>query len=299
MRTYLAPFSVRLLACLVTFGLLLGSHAAHAQEKSPEDALRDAINSYEYGDLAKAIKQLRRLLFPRPGRLRKRSQRAEASRYLSFSYFFDRKRFDEKSPRRAAYLKQARRFLEEYILFNPFLKGLDPAYYPPDLVRFYARLRQKVLQERPFILRRTPEKKVASQVVVLRMTRTVQKGHIFLNLVPFGVPQFVNGHTTKGWIFFGGMVLGLAMNIGGYFVVDAMVIKTGEGAGKFRSIADANTATAFIAVQFVGLGLLAASWLAGSIDGIIFYKKQRESVLPDLPKVDPSLFRVGFRKHYQ
>lgn len=297
MRAYLS--SSCWLACLVALFLVVGPHPTSAQEKSPEDALRDAINSYEYGDLAKAIKQLRKLLFPRPGRLRTRSQRAEASRYLAFSYFFDRKRFDGKSPRRAVYLKQARRFLEEYILFNPFLKGLDPAYYPPDLVRFYARTRQKVLLERPFLLRRAPEKKVNSQVVVLRVTRTVQKGHIFLNLVPFGIPQFVNGQTNKGWIFLGGMALGLAMNIAGYLAVDAMIIKTGDGAGKFRTVGEANTATVLHVVQFTGLGLLVAGWIAGSIDGLVFYKKQRVSILPDLPKVDPTLFRAGFRKHYQ
>lgn len=288
-----------LLGCFLVW--LLGvsvKSPVYAQDRSPEDELKDAINSYEYGDLAKAIKQLRALLFPRPGKLRTRAQRAQASRYLGFAYFSDRKRFPTTDPRRKAYLTQARRFLEEYILFNPFLQSLDPAYYPPDLVRFYTQLRQDVLRERPFLLRRTPEKNIQNQVLVLRVTRQIKQANPFLIPLPFGVPQFENGHLLKASLIAGGSVVALAMNVASFLVVDAMVIKSGPGAGQFRSSADANAAFAWQIVQFSAIGIFGALWVYGIVDGAVFYQSQRVSVLPELPKVDPSLFRASFRQPF-
>ncbi len=293
----IAAFWLLGLAVAWLFGYPVTS-TAYAQDRSPEDELKDAINSYEYGDLAKAIKQLRALLFPRPGKLRTRAQRAQANRYLGFAYFSDRKRFPPKDARRKTYLKQARRFLEEYILFNPFLQSLDPAYYPPDLVRFYAQLRQEVLRDRPFLLRRTPEKSVQNQVLVLRVTRNLKTGNPFLIPIPFGAPQFSNGHLLKASLIAGGSVVALTMNVASFLVVDAMVIKSGPGAGQFRSSADANAAFAWQIVQFSALGIFGALWVYGIVDGAVYYQSERVTVLPDLPKVDPSLFRAGFRQDF-
>ncbi|MEM1010351.1 MAG: hypothetical protein AAGJ35_15265, partial [Myxococcota bacterium] len=78
---------------------------------SVEETLAQAKNTYRYGDYAKVILLLRPLLFPRPGKLRTRLQRAEAYRFLAFSYFQDRFRL-RLAVRKRLYLKKARQHLQ-------------------------------------------------------------------------------------------------------------------------------------------------------------------------------------------
>ena len=276
------------------FFLLSFSSLSLAQMLTPEEELQQAVNTYEYNtDYAKAIQLFRKLLYPKPGLLRSREQRGRAYKYLAFSYFQERKRFkDHEAAQRRQYLRLAREHLEEYLRINPTQKSLDPAYNPPDLVTFFARVRSDLIKKLPGLSASEPTPQIQTQILTLTLKERVQYGNPFLIPLPFGAPQFANGHLLKASLLAGGSLIAISLNITGYLVVNSLVIKSGAGAGRFAP-ADLQAATAWQIVQFSSIGLFAGLWIYGIIDGSLYYQSRRTTLLPELPKLDPGQFRIA------
>jgi hypothetical protein len=86
-----------------------------------------------------------------------------------------------------------------------------------------------------------------------------------LAFAPFGISQFLNGHSTKGALILTGQVAFLGMNIGAYWWKQG-VVAAPAGAEGSSAVAEYNGAQAF---QFAAIGLFAAVYIYSIVDALL------------------------------
>ncbi len=267
----------------ITLTLLLGTQTAHAANAKAE--FKRAQNAAAYGSYGDAVRRFHQLLYPPPGRLKGRLRR-EAHKLLGISYYYLHLRTKKKR-----FQLKARREFTRLLLLDPKAR-LNPLLYPPNLIDFYNEVERENRRRLEEILRRRQQKRNAMrvQIVSLQVERQVHSSHPMIALIPFGVPQFVNRQPIKGSLILAGQALALATNITAYAVIYDRQIKDGDQRGRFQA-SDVPVVKGWQIVQFTALGVFAALVVYGIVDGAIYLRQRRETLLPKLPSVDPREFR--------
>ena len=288
---------IRLLSFFVVgfFGFTTVLHAA-----TPEEEFQFARNSYEYASYKQAIQRLERLL-ARIGKTLQKTEkftakyqklidiRKKSFKYLGLSYFY---RF--LSSKKTKYKLKAGEHFRDYLFEEPKAK-LDPALYRPELIAFFEKIRKQNAARLALIIQKKNNRKANTsgryRIVQLRVERHVYKHHRLVSLLPFGIAQFANREPVKGGLILGGELAALALNVTAYLVLVSMQVKEGVQKGRFKT-EDINEANRWQIVQFASFGVFAAIAVYGLIDGVISYRSERVSVIPQLPAVNPSRFRI-------
>jgi hypothetical protein len=213
---------------------------AAANPASAAAALERIRAAYEYGDIDEVVDWSRQVT---EGRLHSTAQeRARALRYLGIGLFLT----GRTEGAEAAFF--------ELLRARPDVR-LDPKTTRPDVVAFFEQVRQRHAQE-----------------IQIAARDNNPKSFLRNFLPPLG--QFQNGQRARG------MTIGaLEMVSLGTMAATYAILKSWEHPGHtFPGREDDARALKF--VNYVSLGVLAATYLFGVIDGIAHY--------PDSPAEDPS-----------
>jgi hypothetical protein len=250
---------------------------------------QNARNAYEYGNYKLAIQLYESLLYPPPGRVKNRNVRKEAHKYLGLAYYF-------AGPLKRDNRKKARREFLRFLELSP-TEDLDPALFPPNLVSLFRQVKernrkrlQEILQRQK--LRRQKKKKPLppSQPVPLPLAQKTLTMNPILAGIPFGISQFTNGHIVKGSLLLSLEALMLTTNVVAFAVLQSFVETVGPGRG-LVPVSLQSTAVVLQVVQYVSLGLLGGLLVYGLVDGLIYFRTQRTTILPELPQINPALLR--------
>lgn len=138
----------------------------------------------------------------------------------------------------------------------------DPVFIPPDFIDFantvLKKNKKEITKHKDFIekyrLLKNPKKK----------TQTPEK-YFYKNFVPFGVGQFQNGHSYKGYLIMGVESVVLTINIGSYILLkyyqkDDYTFENKEVATTGKIV---NNSSFYI---FLGL------YVYGVVDSLVYYK---------------------------
>ncbi len=191
---------MRVLAWAVALGLTVMftgvSHAGPAQD------LNDARALVRGGKYKAAIPKLNYLLYPR-ARLAARADLIEAHVLLGVSYF------------ESGDTTSAEPEFEKALFLDRSLT-LDELLFSKKAIKFFDEKKRKMDDQRRKDER---ERRLAAQNAALKQllktAYTVEKNSRFVSFIPFGVGQFQNDHTNKGYLFFtsqiatGGLSLGI------------------------------------------------------------------------------------------
>lgn len=243
--------TVAVLAC----ALLVSPSALAA---TPEEEFQAAENTFRFQDYARAIEQLRPLLYP-DVRLASPELVVRAHEYLAACWHWlgdDRKMEDEFT----ALLTLAPRH------------RLDPFYYPASLIAKFEAVRSKLIELHVIEAEAVPKPPVET-VKCERTEEVIVRRSWVPNLVPFGVGQFINGRNTKGALFLTGQVATLTLNIAAWVSLESLRGDDGYFAPK-----NARTARNLRIVQYVGLGTFAALAVWGIVDAFMDFKPEARSL---------------------
>ncbi len=256
-------------ALALAAALCIGLAGDPARGASVEERFQEARLEFEYKMFPRAIELLRPLLEPSV-QLTREADIAAAREMLGLSYFYTG---DE--------VRARDQFIE--LLYVRPLHQLDPFLIPPPAVRFFEAIRsepalkeklERIERERQAALaeeRRRKEAQAAVRKVYLE--RSVSEHWWALNLLPFGIPQFQNGHRTKG--------IALAVTGGLSLLVNLMsgLVVWGLADEDLRyARGEMGLARGFQITQYTALGVFGALWIYGTADG--FYHFEESTVEP-------------------
>ena len=183
---------------------------AHA---TPEDDLRDAENSYLYGDYPRVITKLEPLVEP-DILLAGPDDLARAYELLGLSTFFlDRP-------------KDARMWFERLIRFRPDMR-LNPVLVPPPAVSLFDDVRESLADEiaRMQEALRKQRKEEEERKRLEQLTRVKVETQVNSRLVaslPFGIGQFQNDQAALGYTLLATQVAAGATSIGCFVAIENM-----------------------------------------------------------------------------
>ena len=257
---------------LVVF-LLGAPAAADASSGDPGDPrleFRDAENAYLYGDYARVVKILSRLVDPEVV-LTDPEQVAQAYERLGLAHSY--LRHDD----------EARIYFEKLIRFRPGWK-LNPALVPPTTVRVFDSVREALAdeleRERQRLLqfqREEEEKRRLAQTTQVLVEK--RRNSRLVALVPFGAGQFQNGQPITGALFLGSEVLAVSLSIGFFAAVEDLRLSNGRFASE-----DVGRATTIQNAQLVSGGVALALMAAGVIHALATFEDdvdvQRRTIQP-------------------
>jgi len=248
------PAVLALVACLAG-GL--------ARAASMEERFQAARLEFEYKNFGKAIEQLRPLLEPTV-QLTREADIAAAREMLGLAYFYTGDQV------------RSREELLELLYLRP-LHRLDPFLIPPPAVGFFDAIRaepalkeklEQIERERQQALEAERRRKEAQAAVTrVYLERTRSEHWWALNLLPFGIPQFQNGHRTKG--------IALAVTGGLSLLVNVMsgLVVWGLADDDLRYAHDElGLANGFQITQYTSLAVFGALWIYGVADGFYYFE---------------------------
>jgi hypothetical protein len=278
--------ATRALGLLVVLGACLAG--GRAQAASVEERFQAARLEFEYKNFSKALDQLRPLLEPTV-QLTREADIAAAREMLGLSYFYTGDQV------------RAREEFIELLYLRP-LHRLDPFLIPPPAVSFFDAIRaepalreklEQIERERQQALEAERRRKEAEAAVTkVYLERTLTEHWWALNLLPFGIPQFQNGHRTKG--------IALAVTGGLSLLVNVMsgLVVWGLADGDLRYAHDElDLARGFQITQYASLGVFGALWIYGVADGFYYFEEnavepfqrvREEVVRPGAPEGEPA-----------
>ena len=253
-------------ASLLLFCALPASALAHP-------VLEEAERAYANQDYRRVVQLVRPLVEPRSV-LATEDEEAQAFRLLALSYWW---------------LKDYKASEANFLILlsmRPNLK-LNPAVHPPGLIRFFNKIRDR-FRHKPFEIRRRQVEELKACRRELKRTkranetlkrhcveRVVVRRSLWPNFLPFGIGQFNNGDTTKGWIFLGVELGFLLINATAYVLAETDWVRNGP-AGTVRNDEESiKRARAVQIVQVTSGALLAVTALAGIIEAVVSYRPKR------------------------
>ena len=242
-------------AALLAATLALPSPADAA---TPEEQFQAAENTFRFQDHARAVEQIRPLLYP-DVRLSSPELVVKAHEYLAACYHW---------------LGMDKDMEDEFIALLTQAPGhrLDAFYYPASLIAKFEAVRMRLVELH--VIEADPAPKPPADTVKCERTESeVVRRHWAPNLIPFGVGQFLNGRSTKGALFLTGQVATLGLNIGSWVAIETL--RGGDGA---FTPGNARTARDLRIVQYVGLGTFAALAVWGIVDAFQDFVPETTSV---------------------
>ena len=254
--------AVVLSACL----LATGSPAVAA---TPEAEFQTAENTFRFQDYAKAVEQLRPLLYP-DVRLASPDLVVRAHEFLAACYHWlgDERRMEDEFTALLTLAPQHR---------------LDSFFYPPSLIERFEGIRAKLIGLHVIEAEPAPKPPVDT-VKCERTEETIVRRSWVPNLVPFGVGQFLNGRNTKGALFLTGQTLSLTLNIAAWVSIESL-----RGSDGYFSARNAGVARDLRIVQYVGLGTFVGLAVWGIVDAFLDFTPEVKSVrMVPCPTVPPA-----------
>jgi len=252
--------SVRILTVVVFMAVTIPS--VHAEEGDPTEIFALAESAFEYQDYKKTVALLEPLLSPKlrldGARLRK------AREYLGTSYWW---------------LKDKGRFNQEMTawLILDSGAGLDSFFYPPEMIRDFAALKEKLLAMGVIQAPDDGDKPKKTEILVIERTRIERPPAVAW--VPFGAGQFAADRNGMGALFLTTEALALGANIGAWGWMEA-----NNGGGEGRE--------AGVITMYTSLGVFAAMAIWGILDARLRWKKVEEMELrryEPAPAEDPTV----------
>jgi hypothetical protein len=203
----------------------------------PTEALRDAENSYLYGDYARVLRKIVPVIEP-DLQLSEPARIARAYELAGLAAFF------------LEDLESAQRHFEKLIRLRPRFK-LDPVKVPPPAISFFDKLRDNLKEEiarigealQKHAAEEARKMRLANQV---RIRRDVKVNSRTVAFLPFGVGQFQNGDQLLGQAFLTSELLTALSSVGFFLAVESMRTES----GRFRT-SDVTRARQFRNVQML------------------------------------------------
>ncbi len=216
---------------------------------SPADGLRDAENSYLYGDYPRVIRKLTPLvepdiLLPEP------NQQARAYELLGLAHYF----VDDQAA--------SQKFFERLIRLRPD-RRLDPVLIPPPAVAFFeeikASLAKEIASTREALRKeQEAEEERRRRALSTEVVREVRINSQLEAVLPFGVGQFQNEDETLGYAFLTAEVIAISTSVGLYLGIENMRRPDGrfasEDLGRVESLQYGQLTAGWLAVALVALG---------------------------------------------
>ena len=278
-----------MICSLLALALAASPTASPTATGSPQDQLKQASATYDYGNYAAAAEQLDRLTQARV--LEHPQDQIEAYRLLGLARFFSKQ------------TEEARRAFLNLLSLDPDFQ-LDPLYVPPQAVAFFEGVRhdnQPLLE--PIRERRRATQQAIAQEEVARQRLLAQGGPTTgpttvvrervdrpsapLALLPFGIGQFQNGNRGLGTAFAVAETLALASSIGCYLWVESQRSSDGTYTPALYPTARALEAVQIAtATGFLGLWVLGATEALWNLRPATVVREDEPSPAPALvPKV--------------
>lgn len=245
---------------LLILGLLLVqvgfSRSAGAQ--TPRETMEAAEREFRYQNYEAVVELLTPLLEPTP-QLPTREEVLRAREMLGSSQWW--------MGRKGPFKQQFTLILQEDAAYE-----LDSFYFPPGMVGDFQDLKQQLLELGIIQVEVAPELP-PREILVVERTRIQRNSTV--NLVPFGVGQFVNGQTGKGVFFLTSELVMLGVNTGSW-----VYMATASPTGASRDWA--------IGAMYSGVGLFAALVIWGIVDSYLHFTPEEVLEEKRMQSLEPS-----------
>jgi len=201
-------------------------------------SLNIAKNAFEYRDFQKVID----ILDPwvHPPRISDPKLMSEARRLLGISYHL----VGDK--------KQAAEEFAQLLLLEPELK-LDPFVVPPAVIQTFDDVRRTLIRPAKKRLE-SPEKQIPSNLIQVI-------AHPSVSFLPFSYAQLaiIEGQKVWGWTWLATQIVGVALNIGGYWAANSLREANGVPASQKSRF------ETYVISMYTGAGLFSAGYLGSTI----------------------------------
>lgn len=256
--------------------VLLATSAAHAETEDELAAFQLAMNAYDTGEYETAEDRFRELLQRDPP-LKNKALVFEIHKYLGATLMF------------LGRTEEAEEQFEALLRADPEYE-LDPVLFPTEVLDTFTQVKIRIADELAAIQaekaqeeeaaqaskeakKKALKKKIEDAARPVYLTQTVKERALLFALVPFGVGQFQNGQTLKGWLFFAGEMALLATNLTLYGLTEHFR-KRAQNTLSTRYI---NTAENYWTATNVVAGATVAAILAGIIDAVVYYARAQKT----------------------
>ena len=259
----------------------------------PQEQLKQARATYEYGNYTSAIEQLEHLTESR--RLESPQDQMEAYRLLGLAHFF------------SSHNEGARRGFVNLLSLDPDFQ-LDPLYVPPQAIAIFEQVRrdnQELLE--PIRQRRRATQEALAQEEAARrrllaqsngaataqgIRERIDRPSPLVTLLPFGAGQFQNDNKPLGVIFAVAEGLTLATSVTCYLWVTSQQTATGYPEDIYRTALTVRNVQVATGAAFGALWLLGAGEAFWHLRGPIVTREDGSSAPltpPPPPKISGGL----------
>ncbi|MGB0646980.1 MAG: hypothetical protein ACPGQS_07385, partial [Bradymonadia bacterium] len=221
----------------------------------PAEELRDAENSYLYGDYARVLRKIIPVIEP-DLLLSDENKIARAYELAGLASFF----LEDK--------ESARRQFEKLIRLRPNFR-LDPVKVPPPAISFFDQLRDQLKEDiariRAALQKHAEEEERKKRLAnLVKVRRDVKINSRTVALLPFGIGQFQNDDHTLGQFFLASQALSAAASIGFFLGVESMRTSSGRfrtsDVTRARQFRTAQMTTGVTALALALIGIAEAQW---------------------------------------
>lgn len=258
-----------------------------AAPASPADQLQRAKDLFEYGEYEEARRLAEDLLARNV--LASDEDLIDANRVVALSYLYGDR------PDR---LEKAQQYFLQLLSVEPDYR-LDPFFTPPAALEFFDRVRSEneerlsPIREQRRLAKQARAAEEAARRRFLEQrarelehqrpsgTRYVQKNHMALIFLPFGVGQFQNGDRTAGVAIASIQLAAGLTSLGSFLMVEGLKNENGRFARE-----DLRAARAFNTTKWISAGLFYAVWVYGVLDAWRGYEPE---VILDAPSIVPQV----------
>lgn len=221
----------------------------------PAEELRDAENSYLYGDYGRVIRKIMPVIEP-DLLLSDENKIARAYELAGLAAFF----LEDK--------QSARRQFEKLIRLRPNFR-LDPVKVPPPAISFFDQLRDELKDDiariRAALQKHAEEEERKKRLAnLVKVRRDVKVNSRTVALLPFGIGQFQNNDRTLGQFFLASQTLTAAASVGFFLSVESMRTSSGRfrtsDVTRARQFRTAQLTTGVTAIALALIGIAEAQW---------------------------------------
>ncbi len=213
-----------------------------ALNQTDDNIVKKGIYLFEHGDYKQSITILTRVV--KNNLARDENELAECYKYLGSAYFY------------LEDMKLADANFRQLLLLKPDFK-LDPFLFPPSMVLFFDKIKNEISINKT---------KAKSAISTTQISDYPYQYRLYINLLPFGLPQFANNQKLKATSILISQILALSVNIVAYWQVNSMIDKNGY----VKDQQTADRANIYKTIQVSSLAAFGAIYIYSVIDGFIF-----------------------------
>ncbi|MCX7957888.1 MAG: hypothetical protein N3B13_02485 [Deltaproteobacteria bacterium] len=170
-----------------------------ALNQPDEDLFKKGVYLFEHQDFKQSISVLSRII--NNNLAKDENELAECYRYLGAAHFY------------LEDYKAAEANFRQLLFLRPDTK-LDPFLFPPSMVVFFDRIKKDMPKSSKDLKETEP-------------VQTKYRYSLYVNLLPFGIPQFAQNRNVKGSLILSSQILSLGVNVFSYWQVQSMIDRYG------------------------------------------------------------------------